>query len=88
MELNKGDRQVALTYKTGTIKIEVPAANSQTRNVFAYGEGPDEDPFAKQPGPLSSTDWAELLQKRLVGRQKATRLQPAKPLRASGEEMV
>lgn len=66
MELAQADRRVALTHSTGTIRIGVPAADSPVRDISAYGEGADEDPFENPPGPLPATDWAGLLRGRLA----------------------
>jgi competence protein ComEC len=64
MELGQlGGRKAALTFQTGTIKIEAPASGDFTPSV--YGEGPDDDLPAQPVGRLPDTDWAALLRQRL-----------------------
>lgn len=59
-------RKVVLTNTTGTIKIEVPDPDKNTRKYSGYGEGVDENPFEHTPkSKLPATDWAGLVQKRL-----------------------
>jgi len=58
------EHTVALTAKTGTIKITVDAAGFY--EVQSFGEGPDDLLSGLLPGPLPQTDWASILQLRMA----------------------
>ena len=57
------DHTVALTSKTGTIKISVDTAGYA--DVTAFGEGSDDLISGLAPGPMSQTDWGEILESKL-----------------------
>jgi competence protein ComEC len=63
---NQADQAAVLTYTSGTIRIEVSDPDTGERTITAYGESPDDLVFSGQPGPLPATDWAALVETRLV----------------------
>ena len=65
-ELDKRSQiTVALTYATGTIRIEVPDPNSHQRNISTYREGPGQKVPDDAEIGLPDTDWGALVQGRM-----------------------
>ena len=53
-------KRVVLTRDSGTIKSSVPSPENGRYEVAAYGDGVDEDVFARPEMPLAASDWAAI----------------------------
>jgi len=64
---SKTSRKVALTVKTGTIKITVdrPLSSRRRYKTVCYGDGPKDRAIPQQKHPLPRTDWLTIVQSKV-----------------------
>ena len=63
--------KVALTAKTGTIRITVPKPDSRRFQTVCYGDTPKETPVAARERPLPDTGWRAIVEDKLDALAKA-----------------